>query len=138
MKNVEETWDEKLVEELVAVEDARAQGLTPSSGVSEDLTGALSCLDMLEQVWPDADFAHSEHPAREFLGRFEILEKLGEGGCGIVFLANDPLLRRQVALKIPRPEALLTPTLRQRFLREAKTAAGLDHPNLVTVYETGE
>ncbi len=75
-------------------------------------------------------------PAR--LGRFEIRRILGQGGCGVVFLAHDPALRRLVALKIPRPEALLTPELRQRFLREGRAAAGLDHPNLVTVFEAGE
>jgi serine/threonine protein kinase len=46
-----------------------------------------------------------------------------------VFLAWDPLLARNVALKVPRPEALLAPELRRRFLREAQVAAGLD-PNL--------
>jgi hypothetical protein len=55
-----------------------------------------------------------------------------------VFLAYDPSLHREVALKVPRPEALLTPDLRRRFLREARAAAGLDHPNVVPVYEAGE
>jgi len=56
----------------------------------------------------------------------------------VVFLAHDPALRRQVAVKVPRPEALLTPELRQRFLREGRVAACLDHPNIVTVFEAGE
>src|SRR5690242_2623928 len=58
------------------------------------------------------------------VGRFRIVHTLGHGGGGIVFLAYDPLLRRKVAVKIPRLEALLTPQLRQRFLREARAAAG--------------
>ena len=70
-------------------------------------------------------------------GRFKILRTLGQGGFGIVFLAWDQALRRQVALKVPQPEALLTPDSRKRFLREAHAAAALDHPNIIPVYETG-
>ena len=51
------------------------------------------------------------------------------------FWRMTPKLRREVALKIPRPEALPTAELRHRFLREARAAAGLDHPNLVPVFE---
>ena len=54
------------------------------------------------------------------LGRYEIRGLLGTGGHGIVFLAYDPTLRRKVALKVPRLEALSSPELRQRFLREAR------------------
>ena len=70
-------------------------------------------------------------------GRFQILRTLGQGGFGIVFLAWDPAHRRQVALKVPQPETLMTPEARKRFQREAHAAAGLDHPNIVPVYETG-
>jgi serine/threonine protein kinase len=55
-----------------------------------------------------------------------------------VFLGFDPLLERQVAIKVPRPEALLSPELRCRFLREAQAAAALNHPNIVAVHEVGE
>ncbi len=72
------------------------------------------------------------------VGRFRILRTLGAGGGGIVFLAIDPKLHREVAVKIPRLDALLTPQLRQRFLRKARAAAALDHPNLVPVHEVGE
>src|SRR5438093_998080 len=72
------------------------------------------------------------------VGRFELRRQLGKGGCGIVFLAFDPKLHREVALKIPRPEMLLSPDARRRLVREAHAAAGFDHPNLVPVYETGE
>jgi len=54
-----------------------------------------------------------------------------------VFLAWDPTLRRQVALKVPQPETLVTPEARKRFQREAHAAAGLDHPSIVPVYESG-
>jgi serine/threonine protein kinase/WD40 repeat protein len=72
------------------------------------------------------------------VGRFELRRQLGKGGCGIVFLAYDPKLEREVALKIPRPEMLLSPDARRRLVREALAAAGFDHPNLVPVYESGE
>ncbi|MBA4063209.1 MAG: hypothetical protein C0501_05750 [Isosphaera sp.] len=72
------------------------------------------------------------------VGRFELRRQLGKGGCGIVFLAYDPKLEREVALKIPRPEMLLSPDARRRLVREALAAAGFDHPNLVPVYESSE
>ena len=72
------------------------------------------------------------------LGRFVIRQELGRGAFGIVYLAYDPRLRREVALKVPRAEVLLTPELRGRFRHEAMAAAGLNHPNIVPVYEAGE
>src|SRR5262249_29073974 len=72
------------------------------------------------------------------LGRFQIRRELGRGGFGVVFLAYDPRLDREVALKVPRADTLISPELRERFQREARAAAGLDHPNLVAVYEAGE
>jgi tetratricopeptide (TPR) repeat protein len=71
-------------------------------------------------------------------GRFEIRGELGRGSFGVVFRAFDPRLRRQVALKLPRPEVMVTAEMRARFAREARAAAMLDHPNLVPVFEAGE
>jgi tetratricopeptide (TPR) repeat protein len=79
--------------------------------------------------------AAGELPAR--LGRFHIRRELGRGGFGVVFLADDPLLGREVALKVPRAEVLATAELRERFHREARAASALHHPNLVPVYEAG-
>lgn len=72
------------------------------------------------------------------MGRFEIECELGRGGLGVVLLAYDPVLKRRVALKIPRAEALITAELRQRFQREAQAAARLTHPHIVPVHEVGE
>ncbi len=55
----------------------------------------------------------------------------------MVFLATDTELGREVALKVPRPEGLVTTELRERFVREARAAAGLDHPNVMPVFEAG-
>jgi serine/threonine protein kinase len=72
------------------------------------------------------------------IGRFQIEQELGRGGFGIVFRAYDPELDRHVALKIPRFDTLSSPQLQKSLLREAKAAAGLDHPNIVPIYEVGE
>ncbi len=72
------------------------------------------------------------------IGRFELRRQLGKGGCGIVFLAYDPKLQREVALKIPRPEMVLNTDSKSRLKREALAAAEFDHPNLVPVFEYGE
>ncbi|MGD9722474.1 MAG: WD40 repeat domain-containing serine/threonine protein kinase [Pirellulales bacterium] len=74
----------------------------------------------------------------EHIGRFQILRELGRGGYGVVFLARDAATGRDVALKLPRPEALITPQLRARFLREAQAAGRLDHPHVLQIYEVGE
>lgn len=71
------------------------------------------------------------------LGRFKIEAVLGTGGFGIVYRAFDPLAKRQVALKAPRVEALVSPELRRRFDQEAAAAARLEHPNIVAVLEAG-
>jgi eukaryotic-like serine/threonine-protein kinase len=72
------------------------------------------------------------------LGRFAIKRELGRGGLGVVFLAHDPTLNRLVALKVPRPDVMLTAESARRFDREAQATARLSHPNLVPIYEVGE
>lgn len=71
-------------------------------------------------------------------GPYRVLQKLGEGGMGEVFKALDTRLDRTVALKLLASHAAGDEESRQRFLREARTAAGLDHPNVCAVYEVGE
>ena len=70
--------------------------------------------------------------------RFEVLRVLGRGGMGTVYLARDSRLERPVALKVLRSEDLSTEDRRMRFLREARTAAAIRHPNVATIYEVGE
>ena len=72
------------------------------------------------------------------IGHYEIIRLLGQGGMGQVYLATDEILERQVAIKFLPEEMERDPTTRQRFVREAKSAAALDHPFICKVYETGE
>ncbi|MBI3287432.1 MAG: serine/threonine protein kinase, partial [Chloroflexi bacterium] len=69
-------------------------------------------------------------------GRYRIQALLGEGGMGQVYRAYDTALDREVAIKLLSPE--LGGQAKQRFLREARTAAKLDHPCIVTVHDVGE
>src|SRR2546421_433923 len=72
------------------------------------------------------------------LGRYEIRSKIGEGGMGEVYLAQDKKLDRKVALKILPAEVASNPERMGRFVQEAKAAAALNHPHIAHVYEIDE
>jgi tetratricopeptide (TPR) repeat protein len=72
------------------------------------------------------------------LGHFKIVAKIGEGGMGVVYRAEDLNLGRMVALKVLPPELMENKDRRLRFLREARAAAAVAHPNIATVHEVGE
>jgi WD40 repeat protein/serine/threonine protein kinase len=148
----EEAHFEALVE---AYDDALASGSAlPDTPVSPELrqrlTRAQQCLRLLDRdrqlslITPlpglDASQGFTLDPVtgKGRLGHFRLDRELGRGGCGVVFLAYDELLDRELALKVPRAEMLLSPEARQRFLREARAAAALDHPHIVRVHEARE
>lgn len=72
------------------------------------------------------------------LDRYELREVIGSGGAGIVYLAFDPTLRREVAIKLLRPATAAAPLIQRRLLREARAMAKLSHPNVVTAHDVGE
>ena len=74
---------------------------------------------------------------RLLAGRYELLEKIGDGGMAVVYKAKDKLLNRFIAIKILRPEFTKDPTFVENFKRESQAAAGLAHQNIVGVYDVG-
>jgi predicted Ser/Thr protein kinase len=85
------------------------------------------------------------HPSPEFLdlqaalaGEYSLQRELGRGGMGVVYLARDVQLDRDVAIKVLPAHLALDPSARERFLREARMAAGLSHPHIVPIHRVGE
>jgi serine/threonine protein kinase len=86
------------------------------------------------QCPPDYSYELGKQLARALEGRYEIIRLLGRGGMAAVFLAQDLVLERQVAIKVLPPDMTRDGELIVRFQREAKTAAKLDHPNIIPIH----
>jgi len=72
------------------------------------------------------------------IGRYEVIRELGQGGMAMVYLARDPYIKRQVAVKVLPRQFTFDPQFRARFQREAEVIAALEHPAIVPVYDFGE
>ena len=150
-------YEELIVAELSSYQSqldlgaVRPSDTVPPAEIPAELQRELDdfrdCLDLIsihrkevQEVLPIGEPAHSEMlPEDEtpfHIGRFEIAEQLGVGGFGIVFRGIDPVMAREVAIKIPRPEFLGSQDLTDRFASEAAAVAQLEHPNIVPVYES--
>src|SRR5262245_35888218 len=69
--------------------------------------------------------------------RYELVKELGRGGMGVVYLAHDPVLDREVAIKVVTPDSISSESV-ERFKREARVVAKMDHPAIVSVHDSGE
>src|SRR5262245_6648753 len=80
----------------------------------------------------------STFETQQTLGKYTIVRELGRGGFAAVYLAQDSVLRRSVALKILHPQLLVDPAFVARFENDARAAAQLDHPHIATIFELGQ
>ncbi|MEM6989977.1 MAG: serine/threonine-protein kinase [Myxococcota bacterium] len=116
-------------------------GAAPGSEVRAHLDACASCREALAaliETGGQAVAARTEAGVRpgDRMGRYQILLELGRGGMGVVFLAHDAMLDRDVAVKLLHPERTL-PAARDRLLREAKALGQLSHPNVASIYDVG-
>src|SRR5262245_27528266 len=131
---LDEFLDRRLRGERVDV----ARFLADHAPLADDLRGRI---EDLARALGDGEAAGSlredETPPRERVGDFRLLRKLGEGGMGIVWLAEQEPLGRVAALKLVRPDHVASRQAGERFDREARTLAQLRHPNIVPVLAAG-
>ncbi len=131
--------DSALVRGLVErLRGLRPCAATPSGETPPSLAPAAAGPDALS---PDATSILAPAQGPEEIGRlgpYRVLRVLGGGGMGIVFEAEDPQLRRRVALKALKPALAAHESARQRFLREARAAAAIEHDHVVTIHQVGE
>ena len=93
-------------------------------------------VDRLDRLWPSMPLNKTAQSASSrSIGKYQLQRIIGSGSFGVVYLAFDTVLDRQVALKLPRLEVLLDKNKRDRFNLEAELAASLEHPGIIRVYE---
>ncbi len=101
-------------------------------------TNSFATLAPMRAAAGDSPADPDRDPSTKQVGRYLVLERLGRGGMATVFRARDPGIGRDVALKFLHASLCEDDEYRGRFLREARAAGGLSHPNIVTVHDVGE
>jgi eukaryotic-like serine/threonine-protein kinase len=134
---------------------------TPVSGYPENTPLVQALIPGLKRLRPDSqqstvseetrpgdsddavvhfDFLAPAQAADELgrLGSYRVLKLLGAGGMGVVFLADDPRLKRRIALKVIKPQLVKRREVHERFMREAQAVARVEHDNIVTIFQVDE
>ena len=130
--------DANAVPEVGRHRDRQRQGQGQSLTVTDLLRSFPEYANIVRLVCSQTLPVVSDDTIPEMLAkhpRYEVTGRLGMGGMGTVFAGRHMVLGRDVAIKVIRNEYLASPAARERFLREAQTAARLQHPNVVTVYD---
>ena len=135
--------DDRLAGHSSGATDAVSLGSDASpadeSHESPALNTAIDTMLLLRQVAAaERDSSYEPIVMPQRIGRYEIVREAGRGAFAYVLEARDEILRRRVALKVARPEALVSVPFRRRFVREAELAARLIHPHIVAIHEVGE
>src|SRR5262249_37193135 len=104
---------------------------------AEDVEGEVLCPTCGSSFGLDQERTLSHVIEHRRLGKFDMIEPVGSGAFGMVWRARDTALGRIVAVKIPRGGQLTSEKEAQRFVREARSAAQLRHPGIVTIHEVG-
>lgn len=145
----EDSRDELLVEALIS-EAKKLRSESPTTLPEQTQIGMSVCEDEspgnAKTAGSDSDSADDISylaPAQQSdeigrLGDYRVLQILGRGGMGVVFRAEDPLLKRQVALKVMKPSIAASRSAKERFLREAQCTAAIEHDHIVHIYQVGE
>ena len=119
------------------------QTLIGAGEAGADRTPQETLLNAGHTVAVDASTVSFLRPAQQSdeigrLGGYRILQVLGSGGMGVVYRAEDPSLKRLVALKVMKPSVAATGSAKERFLREAQFTAAIEHDHIVQIYQVGE
>jgi serine/threonine protein kinase len=137
--------DDRLAGHSSGATDAASPAMQSDASTADEgvdglaLNTAIDTMLLLRQVAAaERDSSYEPIVMPQRIGQYEIVREAGRGAFAYVLEARDEILRRRVALKVARPEALVSLPFRRRFVREAELAARLIHPHIVAIHEVGE